>query len=210
MTNHDKHMVSYAVGKGANLGKGDNKVSSWADLRKLLSEPTKTGEKHKVYMKMSRDEQLRLKSINGWISGAQCEGGIRKLANVKPRDLGTLDCDYPWESFFPDMESDMHWFSRFESVMLSTRSSTAEKPRYRIVFPMSRKVQPDEYGPLVRIISLRIDYEQTPMEQVDVVSSRRAQMMFLPTVSKDQPFEYLHTKGDLLDPDEMFEWFGEH
>lgn len=210
MANHDKLIVSYAIGKGANLGKGDNKTSSWADLRKLLSEPTKTGEKHKDYMKRGRDEQLRLKSINGWISGAQCEGGIRKLANVKPRDLMTLDCDYPWETFFPDMESGMQWLSGFESVTLSTRSSTPEKPRYRVVLPMARKVQPDEYGPLVRIVSLRIDYGNQPMEQVDTVSSRRAQMMFLPTISKDQVFEFLHTKGELLDPDEMFAWFEEN
>ncbi|WP_173089139.1 virulence-associated E family protein [Devosia sp. 1635] len=210
MENHDKTMVSYAVGAGANLGKGDNKVSSWADLVKLLSTPTKTNEKHKVYMKMSRDEQLRLKSINGWISGAQCEGGIRKLANVKPRDLMTLDLDYPWDTFWDDMVSGVHWLAGFESVTLSTRSSTPQNPRRRVILPMSRKVQPDEYGPLVRIVSLRIDYENTPMEQVDTVSSRRAQMMFLPTISKDQVYEFLRTRGNLLDPDEQFAWFEEH
>lgn len=210
MANHDKHMVSFAVGKGANLGKGDNKVASWGDLCKMLSKPVVTREKHKAYMKMSRDEQLGLKSIGGWISGAQCEGGIRKLSTVKPRDLATLDLDHPWDSFYPDMESGIHWASRYESVTLSTRSSTEDAPRYRMVIPMTRKVSPDEYGALVRILSLRIDYDQQPMEQVDTVSSRRAQMMFLPTVSVDQPYQFLRTSGELLDPDELFEWFEEN
>jgi putative DNA primase/helicase len=45
---------------------------------------------------------------------------------------------------------------------------------------------------------------------VDVVSSRRAQMMFLPTISEDQPFQFLHTEGTILDPDEMFAWYEEN
>lgn len=207
MANHDNLLLSWAEGRGANLGKATNKKGSWADLRKLLSKPTATNEKHKVYMKMSRDEQLHLKSINGWISGAQCEGGTRNLASVKPRDVGSLDMDYPWEGYFDSVKDGMAFMSGYEHVVLSTRSSTETAPRYRVIFPMLRMVQPDEWMPLCRIISFRIDFEQQPMEQVDVVSSRRAQMMFLPTVSKDQPFEFFHNKGDLLDPDEMFSWY---
>ena len=210
MANHDKQIVSYAQGAGRNLAKAVNKTSSWADLCKLLSTPTVTAEKHKAYMAMNRDQQLHLKSVNGWISGAPCEGNYRNLRNVKPRDLTTLDCDYPWDTFWPDIESGDHWLCTYEFAALSTRSSTDKAPRYRVVLPMTRKVTPDEYGPLVRIISLRIDYENRPMEQVDVVSSRKAQMMFLPTISKDQPFEFKRNEGKLLDPDEQFAWFEEH
>ncbi|MFP9139237.1 VapE domain-containing protein [Devosia sp. XGJD_8] len=210
MANHNNRMLSWAEGRGANLGKATNKKGSWLTLRQLLGKPTKTNEKHKVYLKMSRDEQLHLKSINGWISGAQCEGGTRNLRSVKPRDVASFDMDYPWESFFPDMESGIHWLASYECVVLSTRSSTEEKPRYRVIMPMARFVQPDEWMPLCRIISFRIDYEQQPMEQVDVVSSRRAQMMFLPTISKDQPYQFLHNQGSVIDPDEMFAWYEEN
>lgn len=210
MANHDNVLLSWAVGRGSNLGKAENKKGSWADLRKLLSKPTVTNEKHKTYMKMSRDEQLHLKSINGWISGAQCEGNKRNLASVKPRDVGSLDCDYPWEGFFENTKDGLAFLSGYEHVILSTRSSTDDAPRYRIIFPMARFVQPDEWMPLCRIISFRIDFEQQPMEQVDVVSSRRAQMMFLPTISKDQTFEFHHNKGAILDPDEMFAWYEEN
>lgn len=210
MTNHRDILVHYALGKGANLGKGENKVSPWSTLVKMLSVPAVTRERHKEYLKLSRDEQTRLKSRDGWISGAQCKGGIRRLANVMPRNVATFDLDYPWESFFPDMLSDIHWLASYECVVLSTRGSTPEKPRYRVVMPMSRMVQPDEWNALARIVSLRIDYGNTPMEQVDVVSSRRAQMMFLPTRSVDQEYQFHHNKGRLFDPDEQFAWFEEN
>lgn len=210
MANHRDTLVHYAIGKGANLGKAVNKVSSWGTLVKLLSKPTVTREKHKDYLKLPRDEQTRLKSVNGWISGAQCQGSLRRLANVLPRDVGTYDLDYPWDSFFPDMKSGIHWLARFECVVLSTRSSTDENPRYRVVMPMKRMVRPDEWNALARIVSLRIDYGGTPMEQVDVVSSRRAQMMFMPTISDDQKYQFHHNEGELFDPDEQFDWFAEH
>ncbi|WP_108398904.1 virulence-associated E family protein [Devosia submarina] len=210
MGKNDNRIVLFAQGDGRNLAKAVNKTASWAELCKLLSTPTVTAEKHKAYMAMNRDQQLHRKSVNGWISGAQCEGGYRNLRNVKSRNLITLDCDYPWDTFWPDIESGIHWLCTYEFMAISTRSSTPAAPRYRVVLPTTRSVTPDEYGPLVRIISLRIDYENEPMEQVDVVSSRKAQMMFLPTVSKDQEFQCHRNEGKLIDPDEQFAWFEEH
>lgn len=209
MCRHDKTLFSWAVGAGANLAKAKNIKGSWGTLKRLLAVPVKTGEKHKTFMKLNRDEQLRLKSVNGWISGAQCDGEWRNLRNVKPRDIITLDFDYPADGFFDVNEVGCHWLNRFENVLLSTRSSTEGAPRYRCVLPSARMISPDEYNALVRIISLRIEGEKQPMKQVDKVSSRRAQMMFLPTISTDQKYQFLANEADLLDPDEMFAWFEE-
>jgi putative DNA primase/helicase len=214
MSRHDDRIVTWAVGKGKNLAKAENKKGAWSTVRKLLRTTLRTGERYKEYMKLSRDEQLRLKSTNGWISGAQCDGEWRNLRNVRPRDLMTLDLDHPDDDFWDIHSMEYHWVSQFESIAITTRSHGPSNQRYRMVLPMSRMVTPDEYGPLVRIMSLRIDgheagadLSEVRMKQVDVVSSRRAQMMFLPTTSKDGEFKVAEVEGSLLDPDALFDWF---
>ena len=210
MSRHDDRIVTWAIGKGANLAKAENKKGGWSTVRKMLRTTLRTGERYKEYMKLSRDEQLRLKSTNGWISGAQCDGDWRNLRNVRPRDLMTLDLDYPQATFWDIHSMEYHWVSQFESITITTRSHSPDAQRYRMVLPMARLVTPDEYGPLVRIVALRIEDGEQPMKQVDKVSARRAQMMFLPTTSKDGEFKVLETEGNLLDPDEMFAWFEEN
>lgn len=207
MGKHDKLVVSWAEGLGRNLAKAENKTGGWADLCKKLSIPGKTRERYKAYMALNRDEQLRLKSMNGWISGAQCEGKWRNLRNVKPRDLMTLDLDYPNPGMIDQIETGLTPISEFEFFALTTRSHSPEHPRLRIVLPMKRKVTPDEYSPLVRILAFRIDNDTQPMKQVDVVSSRKAQMMFYPTVSSDGVFWSFRNEGELLDPDALFDWY---
>jgi putative DNA primase/helicase len=207
---HDSLIVFWAEGAGRNLAKADNKTGSWADLRRRLSAVSRTREKFKVYMKMSKDEQLRLKSIDGWISGAQCEGKWRNLRNVKPRNLMTLDLDYPDKTLRDMVEIGATPISHLEFFLLTTRSHSPEAPRYRMVLPMSRMVKPDEYGPLVRILSFIFDNETQPMKQVDVVSSRRAQMMFYPTTSVDGEFWTAHNEGRVLDPDFYLDWYEEN
>lgn len=209
MGQHDKFIVSWAEGAGRNLAKADNKTGGWAELCKKLSSPTRTRERYKAFMAMSRDEQLRLKSTNGWISGAQCEGKWRNLRNVKPRDLMTLDLDYPNPGFLDQVEMGATPISQFEFFALTTRSHSPEKPRVRVVLPMKRKVTPDEYSPLVRILAFLIDNETQPMRQVDVVSSRKAQMMFYPTASVDGVFWSFRNEGSLLDPDALLDWYEE-
>lgn len=204
---NDNFLIFWAEGAGRNLAKADNKTGGWADLCKRLSKVSRTRERYKAYMKMSKDEQLRLKSVDGWISGAQCEGKWRNLRNVKPRNLMTLDLDYPDKALWDAMALGVTPLSHLEFFALTTRSHSPEEPRYRVVLPMSRMVKPDEYGPLVRILAFILDNETQPMKQVDVVSSRRAQMMFYPTASSDGEFKTYRNDGTLLDPDYYLDWY---
>jgi putative DNA primase/helicase len=203
---HDDLIVFWAEAKGRSFASARNTSGSWAFLRKKLSRPTRTRERYAAYRKMSRDDQLGLKSIDGWISGAQCEGKWRNLRNVKPRNLMTLDLDYPGLDFWDLYRLGAHWISEFESFGLTTRSYSPEAPRFRLLLPMTRMVSREEYGPLVRIVAMRMD-GGPEMTTVDVVSSRPAQMMFLPTASADGQFLFHHSEGRVLDPDEQFDWF---
>lgn len=205
---YNSHMVGWAEGKGTNLASSKNKTQSWGQLKKLLSEPFVTPEKRREFDAMSKDEQDKLKAVNGWISGAQCKDNHRSLKNILPRDLLTLDIDYAPDTILEDIREGFIGCAAYEGFWHSSRRHTEEAPRVRFFAPMSRKVELDEYLAIVRYVAWLIDRE---MKTVDPVSFRGAQMMFKPSCSKDDADIYFAFEqvGDLLDPDKVLARFTE-
>ena len=203
------YMLHWAVGSGRNFAKAQNKTGTWNQFCQLLSEPTVTGERRKVFDKMSKTEQDALKSVDGWVSGAQCEGKWRNKVNVLPRDLITLDIDYAEFGLTELIKTQNTPLSGYEFMTHSSRRHTEEKPRLRLIMPSARLISKEEYGPLVRIISWMLDNERNPIKQVDKVSARVAQMMFRPTRSKDGDWFYFRNEGELINPDDIFDYYEE-
>ena len=207
MGQHDKYLVKYALGKPKNLAKARNVIEPWASFRRLLEKPLRTPESRKAFDELSVDEQGVLKGMAGWVSGAQCDGKWRNNKNILPRNLLTLDLDYCTTELRDEIESGESPLSKFECVTHSSRRYTERKPRLRQIYPLSRDVSVDEYISLVRIVSWILDGKRDKIIQVDKVSARPAQMMFLPTASKDGDWFYHHQEGELLDPDIVFNQF---
>lgn len=200
---NDKHIIRYSRGTGRNFGKAKNKATSLSEFRKLFSKPTRTKERFKTYLGLSPDEQVELKSVDGWFYRTQIEGKSRNAKSGKPTDIFTLDIDYA----LPDLPDRMEMglvVPGFEWFVHSSRRHTEEKPRLRVIGVFSRPVLNDEYGPLARIIARMFDPD---MVQVDKVSFRKAQMMFMPTTSADGAWFFHHNEGALFDPDEILEEF---
>lgn len=208
-TSNDDFLVHWAQGTGTNFAKLKNKSGTWAEFCDLLSEPTRTKETRAQFDRLSKDEQDRLKSVDGWVCGAQHKDDRRNRANALPRDLLTLDMDSANPAMPDLMEAGLTGISCFEFLAHGTRRSTPEKPRLRLAIPLARKVSADEYGPLVRIVSWRLDGMNETIGQVDKVSARPAQMMFRPTLSADGVWFGLRNRGLLLDPNAQFEWFAD-
>lgn len=204
--NHDALIIGWAEGKGINLAKSRNRTESWGTLKKMLSNPFVTPESRYQFDKMTKDEQDKLKAIDGWISGAQCKDGKRNLKNVLPRDLLTIDVDYAPESILDEITMGLTGVGQFEAFWHSSRRHTPDAPRVRLFMPMSRKVTVDEYTAIVRFVAWKLD---SSMKLVDVVSYRPAQMMFKPTCSKDDRKDYFRyeQRGKLLDPDALLAEF---
>jgi predicted P-loop ATPase len=205
----EQFLVGWAEGRGKNLAKSKNRTESWASLKKLLSTPAVTPERRREFDKMSKEEQDKLKSINGWISGAQCKDGHRNLRNVLDRNLLTIDIDYAPDTITEDIEMGLTRISHFEACWHSSRRHSPDAPRVRLFMPMKRKVKVDEYIALVRFIGWKIDPE---MKLVDQVSYRPAQMMFKPSCSTDDRKHYFFHEqhGKLLDPDALLAEYNEH
>lgn len=200
---NDKHIIRYSRGTGRNFGKAKNKATSLAEFRKLFSKPTRTKERFKTYINLSPDEQVELKSVDGWFYRTQIEGKSRNAKSGKPTDIFTLDFDYA-EPDLPDRMEMGLVVPGFEWFVHSSRRHTEEKPRLRVIGVFSRPVLNDEYGPLSRIIARMFDPD---MKQVDKVSFRKAQMMFMPTTSADGDWFFYANEGQLFDPDEILEEF---
>lgn len=205
MPANDSFMIHYAEGRGTNLGKAKNRIIGWADFCKQFSTPTKTKERRKAFDKMSKEQQDDLKSVDGWIIGAQVADGKRRRVNIQPRDLLSLDYDYATPTFLDQIKLGVTPLSDKEFFVHSSRRHTDEKPRIRLFAPLSRPVTPEEYIPLSRIIAMLI--EGPGMKMVDKVSFRVAQMMFKPTISVDGDWFAYRNTGDLIDPDDLFDWF---
>lgn len=209
MSTHDKRMVGWSTGPGQNFAKVENHNGSWEQFIGMVNTAVRTNEPRHKFDKMSKDEQDRLKSVDGWICGARFANGVRNLNNILPRDLVSLDLDYVTVELAKRLAEGDTAISNLEFFCHSSRRHTPEDPRLRIFLPLSRTVDRDEYSALVRLLSSELEEGVHPLVQVDKVSARPAQMMFKPTVCKDGEFVAYRNEGDILDVDALFERYPE-
>ena len=127
-----------------------NKTMSWAALLNKLSRSMETTETHAEYMKMSKEQQDKIKDIGGFVGG-HLRDGRRKTGYVTARQLLTLDLDFPpaefWDNIIDNLEIDN------ALAVYSTHKHTKAKPRYRLIMPLDREVTPDEYEAIARKIA---------------------------------------------------------
>lgn len=173
--------------------KWTNKTVSWEKLAARCAQVARTGETHGEYMAMSKDEQSRIKDVGGFVGG-HLSGGVRKRERVTLRSVLTLDIDNKaagaWESFK----------SRYgcAAVIYSTHKHTPERPRYRLVIPLSRDVTPEEYEPIGRRVA-----DAVGIEMFDPTTYEASRLMYWPSASTGAEFFYDRQEGQWLDPDEV-------
>jgi putative DNA primase/helicase len=196
--------VRYAKGKN-NLGKVKNLWTTWGEFVLQFSNARRIETTEKEYAKLSQDERAQLKNVNGYWFAAHGTEGRRRLADLSPRELLTLDVDNANVALPDQLEMGVTGLSDWEFIAHPTLSSTARKPRIRLVLPMSRIVPTEDFPAVSRIAAWYLD---AALEQTDPVSYRPAQMMFRPVMTKDGAYALIHNKGALLDPYAMMEAWG--
>lgn len=170
-----------------------NRRTTWAKLAERLSHTIRTPETVAEYRAMSRDDQSRIKDVGGFVGGYLTDGR-RKTGSVAYRTLATLDIDYgtpdTWERFTAKFA--------FAAVLYSTHKHTADKPRYRLVFPLSRKVKPEEYEPLCRRVAAAVG-----IELFDTTTYQLARLFYWPSTSNDGDYVYRKQEGPACDVDSL-------
>jgi hypothetical protein len=171
------------------------------EFKGYFKKPLVTQETFGDYMAMSNRRQLSLKGMNGWYMRGPVTDGRRRRNNVQPSDLITLDFDDCDPQLFEDLQEG-RILPGYEMFWHTSRKHTPEKPRVRIIIPLTGKVDRDRYEAASRISAQVIDPE---MQYVDKVSFRPAQMMYFPTVSKDMEKYYMAVaqQGTLADHEKV-------
>lgn len=194
MPDNEIEAVRFSQGR-KNFGKVKNKVLPWRNFKGLFKDPTRTNEKYREFAKMPEAEQRALKSVNGYWMRAQNEGGIRRRNHALPSDLISFDLDYTSPEFFEKARKGL-LLPGTEHFIHTSRRHTTENPRFRLVIFNAEEIPNEWYPAVSRILAQRIDPE---MKHVDPVSFRPAQMMFLPTVSKDGEYVFEEFAGERFD-----------
>lgn len=161
------------------------------DFRDRISNTIRTAETVDQYRKLSKAKQDDIKDVGGFVLG-ELKGGRRKKSNVISRSGLSLDMDYATEGIVDQIEM----FFSFRCFIYSTHKHTPEKPRLRLIIPLSRDVSPDEYSAVARKVA-----DEIGIELFDDTTYEPSRLMYWPSTSKDGEFIFQEIDGDLLDPD---------
>lgn len=185
--------LTIATGESRKEMNWKNRELLWSELVSRLSRTTRTAETHEEYRKMTKAQQDNTKDVGGFVGGA-LKGGRRKADAVVWRQLLTLDADYVKGDFWAAVEV----FFDFSCLIYGTHSHSPERPRLRLVIPLSRPVTPDEYPALGRKIAAGIG-----IDFFDDTTYEPHRLMYWPSTAQDGEFVFRFQDGPWLDPDQV-------
>ena len=160
---------------------------------KRISNTTRTTETMEEYKKLPKKDKDDIKDVGGFVLG-KLRDNRRNKSSVISRSALTLDMDYATKNIIEEIEM----FFSFRCFIYSTHKHTKEKPRLRLIVPLSRNVSPDEYCAVSRMISKEIG-----IDLFDDSSYEPSRLMYWPSTSLDGEFIYKEINGDILNPDDV-------
>lgn len=150
--------------------------------------------------KLSREPpESEDKASRGWYSCAEFDPVYRHGDNLVSRTALTFDYDQVTRQ---DVKNLGKVFSNFANVLYTTASHTPEKPRLRMVLPLSRSCDVVEFQAVSRRVASHAGIELASRE-----SHVPAQMMYLPTRKPSGKFKAQTTEGEILDVDKLLATF---
>ena len=185
---HDK-ALDVALGNSRKTKTWKNKTLTWSELLDRLANTTRTPETVAEYKAMSRDRQSDIKDVGGFVGG-YCNNGSR--SDVRHRSILCLDADFADAELWPDWEL----LYGYAAAVYSTHKHTPEKPRLRLVIPLARNVDGDEYQAIGRRVAHTLG-----IDKFDDTSYQPQRVMYWPSTSQDGVYVFDHLDGPLLDPD---------
>lgn len=166
---------------------------SWEEFVEKLSQTTVTSETQEEYRKMKKYQQDNVKDVGGFVAG-KLKDGRRRKESVIHRSMLTLDMDHGDDAVA--IADNMEMLYGYACCIYSTHKHTPEKPRLRLIIPLSRPVSADEYQAISRRIAKEID-----IEVFDDTTYEPNRLMYWPSTSSDGEYFYRSIEGSFLNPD---------
>lgn len=181
--------LDVALGNSRKTKAWKNKPMQWSGLLDRLSKTTRTPETVAEYKAMSRDRQSEVKDVGGFVGG-YCNNGSR--SDIRHRSILCLDADFADGELWSDWEL---LYGKAAAVY-STHKHTADKPRLRLIVPLSRNVTPDEYQAIARRVAEALD-----IDKFDDSTYQPQRMMYWPSTSQDGDYVFEYLDAPFLDAD---------
>lgn len=190
---HDK-LINIAIGRSRKEINYVNKSISYLDfINNYLKDTKYTKENYKEYINFSKDIQDNIKDVGGFVGGFLKDGKRRKDTVIN-RSLVTLDADFAYENMIEDIEKNCD----FAMCIYTTHKHTKENPRFRIVIPLSDKVDPIEYEAIARKLAFNIG-----IDYFDDTTYSPSRLMYFPSTSKDGDYVFKIIDKAWLNPKDI-------
>lgn len=169
---------------------------SWGELVKRAENPIRTSETTAEYKAMSKAEKDAKKDVGGFVGG-YLKDGIRKRGQLETRQLICLDADnirggVDFPAKVAEALEDKYY------LYYTTHSHTKDKPRFRLIIPLSREVTADEYEPIARLVARDIG-----IDMFDPTTYQEIRLMYWPSAPSDGEYLTDHCGLELLNPDDV-------
>lgn len=192
--------MKFAIATGQNryAKRWKNQEWTWADLLKKLRTTTRTRETLSEYMKMPKTDQDRIKDVGGFVGG-YVKNGRRIAGNITKRQLVTLDADFGTSELLPMLDL---LYGGNNYAVYSTHKHTPEKPRLRVVLPLSEPVDPDAYQAVARRIAADIG-----IDMFDDTTYEPGRLMYWPSTAADGDYYFYENAGEYIDPQTVLDLY---
>jgi len=169
------------------------KTVTWAEFTQRLARTAVTGETQAEYRQLKKFQQDNIKDVGGFVAGA-LKDGRRTKASVMSRSMLTLDMDYADDA--ETIASNLEWLNAYACCLYSTHKHTPEKPRLRVIIPLSRPVSAEEYQAVSRRVAKEIG-----IELFDDTTYEANRLMYWPSTPADGEYFFRVIEGEFLNPD---------
>ena len=208
----DTLIIQISVGRNGSMSRVDMKKKTWKtfkamfDRKNVLEDTSCTFAQYAAMSerKEGRDKQGVKKMAAGNWSPALFKDGRRKMTNMLGKTGIVFDLDYITIDQLDSIRLELVPVSKYAWFMHTTRSHCPEKPRVRMFVPTSRTISLEEANALTRLLACELaDDPDEGIEIPDIVSMKSNQVMYLPSISKDQEYWTDENKGSVVWVDEF-------
>jgi Ruegeria phage DNA helicase len=210
-SNTDFTRIKFAIGYGLkNKAKVKNQELPWPDLQKKLLTPKVDTDLTTAQYDVLSTEEKGVVKCGDFFVGGHCKGGKRNRENLTERSVLNLDVDHATQEQFEDFRNGRTGLGGYTYAAHTTRSHTPGRPKFRVFIPLKYPVDVVHFVAISRIIAAKlfgVGAKAGSMDATDDASYRATQMMYLPSMSKDQEFWSHANEGEFLDVDEELSKF---
>lgn len=171
---------------------------SWAEILEWAEHPADRKDAGNYLLGMLREttETHRWRHRRG-PQDTPCTAIHRRKGAVIDRCALTLDIDHPDPDFVKRVAA-----LGIQCLLHTTHSSAPDALRYRLIIPLWRSVQPDEY-----VTACQAMMQKLGSDQFDPTTDQPWRYMFKPAAQRPEWYWHEAYEGGLIDPDTLLEEF---